>query len=142
MASIPLGAQDALIAVMIAVSAADEEMTEREMITISSIVEILPVFEGYDTDRIPEVSAVVADIFEEEDGIDALVGLVRSALPEHLGETAYALACDIAAADGRVRMTELRFLEILRHDLSVGRLAAAAIERGARARHQTLTPRS
>jgi hypothetical protein len=38
-------------------------------------------------------------------------------------------------------MTELRFLEMLRHELQVGRLAAAAIERGARARHQRLEPR-
>jgi hypothetical protein len=39
-------------------------------------------------------------------------------------------------------MYELRFLEMLRHDLRVGRLAAAAIERGARARHQRLEPQT
>ena len=84
---------------------------------------------------------MVADLFEEEDGLDALLGLVEHALPDHLRETAYALACDVAAADKRVSMYELRFLEMLRHDLRVGRLAAAAIERGARARHQLLTAR-
>ncbi len=64
------------------------------------------------------------------------------ALPDHLRETAYALACDVAAADKLVNIYELRFLEMLRHDLRVGRLAAAAIERGARARHQRITPQS
>ncbi|MEL6792249.1 MAG: 2-dehydro-3-deoxyphosphooctonate aldolase, partial [Pseudomonadota bacterium] len=63
-------------------------------------------------------------------------GLVAEALPERFGETAYALACDVAAADGSVKMSELSFLEMLRHDLKVGRLAAAAIERAARAKHQ------
>ena len=128
--------QDALVAVMIASSAADETITDLELQSIALTVELLPVFEGYDADRIGNVSATVADLFEDEDGLDALVGLVREALPENLYETAYALACDVSAADGVVRMTELRFLEMLRHELPVGRLPAAAIERGSRARHQ------
>ena len=59
-------------------------------------------------------------------------------LPEKLRETAYALACDVAAADGTIAQEELRLLEIIRHELRVGRLPAAAIERGARARHTVL----
>lgn len=133
-----LSPQDALVAVMIATSAADEEMTPSEFREISSIVDLLPVFRGYDRDRVAQVGGIVSDLFTEEDGLDALLGLVKAALPEHLGETAYALACDVAAADGRVKMTELRMLEELRHELQVGRLTAAAIERGSRARHQRL----
>ena len=140
MATEPLSPQDALVAVMIATSAADEDMTVPEFNEISSIVQLLPVFEGYPIDRITQVSGLVVDLFTEEDGLDALLGLVEAALPEHLRETAYALACDVAAADGRVAMTELRLLEELRHELKVGRLTAAAIERGARARHQRVTP--
>ncbi|MBY8978183.1 tellurite resistance TerB family protein [Rhodobacteraceae bacterium NNCM2] len=135
-----LSPQDALIAVMIAVAVADEQMKESELETITGIVDHLPVFVGYDKDRIPEISGIVGEIFDDEDGIDALVGLVKQALPEHLCETAYAIACDVAAADGSLAMTELKLLEILRHDLSVGRLAAAAIERGARARYQRAEP--
>jgi len=136
-----LSPQDALIAVMIAVSAVDQNMTDSELASITAIIDILPVFDDYDRGRTATVSNMVADLFEEEDGLDALIGLVEQALPEHLCETAYALACDVAAADKRVNMYELRFLEMLRHDLRVGRLAAAAIERGARARHQPLTAR-
>ncbi|MGF1445322.1 MAG: tellurite resistance TerB family protein [Pikeienuella sp.] len=135
-----LSPQDALVAIMIAVSAADETITDSEMVAITAVIDILPVFGGYDRDRIRQISGMVADLFEEEDGIDALVGLVEAALPDHLRETAYALACDVAAADGRIPQTEARLLEIIRHDLRVGRLAAAAIERGARARHQRLKP--
>ncbi|MEM7056656.1 MAG: tellurite resistance TerB family protein [Pseudomonadota bacterium] len=136
-----LSAQDALVAVMLATSAADETMTDRERASIISIVNLLPVFQDYDTDRVHQVSGMVTDLFTEEDGLDALLGLVEAALPDHLRETAYALACDVAAADGRVAMSELRMLEELRHELHVGRLAAAAIERGARARHQRQEPR-
>jgi tellurite resistance protein len=136
-----LSPQDALVAVMVAVSASDQNMTDDELVSITGIIDLLPVFENYDRDHIAMVSNMVADLFEEEDGLDALIGLVEQALPDHLHETAYALACDVAAADERVQMTELRLLEMLRHDLNVGRLAAAAIERGARARHQRLEPK-
>ncbi len=130
--------QDALVAVMVATSAVDQDMTISETLTISTIVQLLPAFVDYDASRINTVSQTVADLLEEEDGLDALIGLVVESLPEHLHETAYALACDVAAADGRVNLNELRFLEMLRYDLNVGRLPAAAIERGARARHARL----
>ena len=135
-----LSPQDALVAVMIATSAANDEMTTSEFREISSIVELLPVFLEYDRDRIPNIGALVADLFTEEDGLDALLGLVKAALPAHLRETAYALACDVAAADGTVDMAELRMLQELRHELDVERLIAASIERGSGARHKRLTP--
>lgn len=133
-----LSAQDALVAVMIATSAADEDMTPSEFREISSLVQLLPVFRAYDNDRISWVGGLVSDLFAEEDGLDALLGLIKAALPSHLCETAYSLACDVAAADGRLNPNELRMLQELRHELEVDRLAAAAIERGSRARHQPL----
>lgn len=131
-----LSPQDALIAVMIATSKVDANQSDAELLTIEAEINSLPAFANYDHSRIPGINSLVAELFDEEDGIDALIGLVLQALPERFNETAYALACDIAAADGKVNMSELRFLEIVRHDLKVGRLASAAIERGARARHQ------
>ena len=131
--------QDALVAVMVAVSASDETIRTSELVAIERIVNHLPVFGGYDLDRIAVVSRAVFDLFEEEDGLDALFGLVRDALPERLNETAYALACDVAAADGTLRETELRLLEEMRYELNLDRLHAAAIERGARARHLTVS---
>ncbi|MDX5359198.1 MAG: tellurite resistance TerB family protein [Rhodobacterales bacterium] len=128
--------QDALVAVMIAVSASDEQMHTPELVAIQRIVNHLPVFGDYDADRMRTVAQTVFDLLEEEDGLDALFGLVREALPERLFETAYALACDVAAADGTLRQPELRMLEEIRHELTISRLHAAAIEQGARARHQ------
>ena len=127
--------QDALIAVMVSVSVSDSTIKTSELVTIERIVDHLPVFASFDSDRIKIVSRTVFELFEEEDGLDALFGLVRDALPERLYETAYAMACDVAAADGKLRETELRFLEELRYELNIDRLHGAAIERGARARH-------
>jgi len=132
----PLSPQDCLVAIMIAVSVADSDIRTAELVTIQRVVNHLPVFAEYDQDRLREVAQIVFELFEEEDGLDALFGLVRRALPERLFETAYALACDVAAADGRLGETELELLSEIRYELDIDRLHAAAIERGSRARHQ------
>ena len=134
----PMSPQDCLVAVMIAVSASDEDIRTAELIKIENAVNMLPVFAAYDIDRMNRTAQVVFDLFAQEDGLDALFGLVRDNLPEALYETAYAPACDVAAADGTLAETELRLLEEIRYELSLDRLHAAAIERGARARHITL----
>lgn len=133
--SLSLSAQDSLVALMIAVSASDENIRTAELIKIQSAVNMLPIFAEYDNDRLTVMSKTVFDLFEQEDGLDALFGLIREALPERLYETAYALACDVAAADGTLDEAELRLLEEIRYELEIDRLHAAAIERGARARH-------
>nr|WP_255552236.1 tellurite resistance TerB family protein [Maritimibacter dapengensis] len=130
--------EDSLIAVMMAVSLSDGRVETAELLRIEEIVNHLPVFATYDQDRIKGVSNSVFDLMSEEDGLDALFGLVRENLPEHLWETAYAMACDVAAADATLRDAELRILEEIRYELNIDRLHAAAIERGARARHMTL----
>lgn len=132
-----LSSQDCLVALMIAISASDENIRTAELVKIQSAVNMLPIFAKYDIDRMNTVAQVVFDLFEQEEGLDALLGLIRNNLPERLYETAYALACDVAAADGKILETELRLLEEIRYELNIDRLHAAAIERGARARHQT-----
>ncbi|PYG30448.1 tellurite resistance TerB family protein [Pelagimonas varians] len=134
----PLSPQDCLVALMIAVSASDENVRTAELVKIDSAVNNLPVFGNYDADRVRDMSVLVFELFSQEDGLDALFGLIRNDLPEKLFETAYALACDVAAADGTLKESELRLLEEIRYELSIDRLHAAAIERGSRARHMSL----
>ena len=130
--------QDALVALMITVSVSDATIRPAELLTIERMVRHLPAFDGYDVDRMQTVSQAVFDMLEEEDGLDAIYALVRDGVPSGRYETAYALACDVAAAEGHVRQSELRLLQELRHELELDPLAAAAIERGARARHLSL----
>ncbi|MDD7973175.1 tellurite resistance TerB family protein [Roseinatronobacter alkalisoli] len=134
----PLSPQDCLVALMIAVSAADQEIRTAELVAIQALVNHLPIFAEYDADRIKTIAQTVFDLLEEEDGLDALFGLVHGNLPEKLNETAYTIACDVAASDGKLSQAELRLLEEIRHELQIDRLHAAAIERGARARHMRL----
>jgi len=134
----PLSPQDCLVAVMIAISASDETIRTSELIKIENLINHLPIFATYDLDRMRLMAQTVFDLFSVEDGLDALFGLVRDNLPDHLFETAYALACDVAAADGTLTDGELRLLEEIRFELDIDRLHAAAIERAARARHLTV----
>lgn len=130
--------QDALAALMIAVSASDENIRTSELVKITNIINNLPVFADYDANNTSRIAQTVFDLFEQEDGLDALFGLIRAALPDRLNETAYALACDVAAADGEIAEPEGRMLEEIRYELNIDRLHAAAIERGSRARHMML----
>lgn len=129
---------DALVAVMVAVSASDETMRTSELVAIQRNVDHAPVFADYDDDRIRAISQTVFSLFEEEDGLDALFGLIRESLPAKLFETAYALACDVGAADGRLYEGEIAMLAEIRHQLNIPRLHAAAIELSAQVRHRVM----
>jgi tellurite resistance protein len=130
--------QEALVAVMVGVSAADENLSTKELLSIARMVDSLPAFDGFDRERLKAVSRTVFDLFLREDGLDILFERVRAALTPRLYETAYALACDVAAADGHAFQVELQFLLELRHTLDVDRLTAAAIEKAAAARHRRI----
>ena len=128
----------ALIYVMVLMSAADSDMTDRELYTMGEIVRGLPVFRDYNTDLLPQAAADCAEILAQDDGLDAVIEVVNESLPSNLRETAYALACDIAAVEGRLKSEEIKLLAFRRHKLDIDRLTAAAIERGSRAHYSTM----
>lgn len=133
-----LSYHDALIHIMVTMSAADRTMTDSELAKIGSIIKSLPVFEEFDVQRMITVADDCTQILQKEDGLDQIIDNALDSLPDHLHETAYALAVDVAAADLRIEQEELRLLQIFRDKMDIDRLTAAAIERGARARHQTI----
>jgi tellurite resistance protein len=124
----------ALIYTMVLTAAADREMTDREIRRIRNIIGDLPVFADYPMDLLPKAVGACAELLQDENGLEQAFVLIKAGLPKRLRETAYALACDVAAADGAVGQEEMRLLEMVRHRLDIDRLIAAGIERGARAR--------
>jgi tellurite resistance protein len=121
---------------MVLVSAAEGQITDGELEVMGRIVRHLPVFRDFDPGRIVEVCNECAELLGQDDGLDVALASIADALPQPMRETAYALACEVAAADGRPEEAELQVLELIRHRLHVDRLIAAAIERGALARHR------
>ena len=136
-----LNHHSALIYVMVIVSAADGVMSDRELRTIGDLTKSLPVFRDFEDHHLLPVAQECAAMLREPGSLDAVLRLIREALPPLLCETAYALALEIALTDSRVMLEEVRVLEILRRTLGIDRLVAAALERGARARYQVFAER-
>lgn len=131
-------AQDALIHLMILAASSDSAMTERELTRITALIDRLPVFEGFDRERLEEVANACADKLNGPNGLDRVIEDAVAALPEKLQDTAYAVAVEVTAVDLHLEQEELRFLEMLRDALTLDRLTTAAIEVAARARHRRL----
>lgn len=129
---------DALIYIMVTMSAVDSTMTDNELLKIGDIVQTLPIFEGYDRETLITTSRAASAILGKEDGLDTLLGIVADALPRKYHDTAYALAVEVAAVDLSVAQEELRFLQMLRDRLNLDKLTIAALERSATARYRTL----
>jgi len=121
---------------MVVVSASDGAMDERELHAIADVTSSLPVFRGFDGDRLRAVVEDCSAILQEDEGLRAVLGLVAETLSEPLRETAYWLALEMALIDHRVALEEIRVIETIRRALGIDKLIAAALERGARARYQ------
>lgn len=131
-------AHEALIHLMVTVSMADRTMSESEIGEIGLLVETLPAFEGFDRARLGDIAAETAKILESSEGLVHIIERAKSALPDKLLETAYALAVEVAAVDLVAGQEELRFLEMIRDAFDLDPLVTAAIERSARVRYRRM----
>jgi tellurite resistance protein len=128
--------QTALVYVMVVVAASDGVISDKELKTIGELSKHLPAFRDFDHGRLLATAQDCGAILQEDEGLETIFGLVKAALPEHLRETAYWLALEIALADSRVMLEEIRVIEAIRRALGIDRLVSSALERGARARYQ------
>lgn len=134
----PLTHYDALIYIMVMASAVDSAMSDSELSRIGYITRSLPVFDGFDAERLTDVAHACADILSGEEGMDIALEIIRDTLPPRLYDTAYALAVEIIAVDQTIKPEEIRLLQIVRDRLHLDKLTCAAIERATIARYRTL----
>ncbi|HSE77542.1 MAG TPA: tellurite resistance TerB family protein [Alphaproteobacteria bacterium] len=119
----------ALIYTMVLASAVDGRMPANELGLIGRLVRQLPIFADFDMEKLTETAQECAVILQTANGLDRVLALIAEALPANLRETAYLVACEIAAADRRLPFEEMRLLQKLRQALELDRLIAGAIER-------------
>lgn len=129
--------EQALIYVMVTMTAVDGRVGDAELKRIGRLVQFLPVFGDFDVERLTHVTQECAEMLQVDDGLDAVLGLIAEALPARLRETAYVLAVEVAVADLMIAREEVRFLARLRDSLELDKLVTAAIERAAIARYQS-----
>ena len=132
-----LSAQEALVYLMVIMSASDRDMGDEELARIGAIVRTLPVFQEFDQAHTLAVAQECQKLLQAEAGLGGALTLVRAALSKESRETAYALAVDIAASDLSVGKEETRLLDIVKDRFDIDPLAVAAIERAASIRHRT-----
>jgi tellurite resistance protein len=131
-----ISTEQALIYTMVTMSGVEGKVNAIELAEIRQLVQTLPIFRDFDEHRLMTVAQEAGEILQENEGLDAILGLVKQALSPRLRETAYALAVEVAASDLAVGKEELRFLAMLRDALALDKLVTAAIERSAIARYQ------
>ena len=129
---------EALIYIMIVVSASDRDMKDEELERIGHILDIWPVFEDFPKERLLGVARECQQLLQQPNGLDRVFAVVRSELPQRLHDTAYALAFEVAAVDLEMRLEELRILQLLRRNLQLDQPTIDAIERAAKARSRML----
>lgn len=132
-----ISAQQAMIYAMVTMSGVDGRMGDKELARIGRLVQTLPVFKEFDADRLTHIAQECGEMLQVDGGLEAVLGLIREALPRRLRETAYAVAVEVAVIDLLVAREEIRFLARLRDALDLDKLVTSAIERAATARYQT-----
>lgn len=131
-------AHEALIYAMVTLSASDRRMTDRELLKIGDLVNTLPIFRDFDSERLIPIAEECGTLLQGEDGLANVLDIIANSLPERLYDAAYALSVEVAAADLHVEQEELRLLQMLRDRLDLDKLTVAAIERGAQARYRVV----
>ncbi len=134
----PVTPQDALIFVMVMSSAVDNSMNDKELRRIGQLIDLLPIFEGFDKESLIDVSKRCADILAGPEGLDIALEVIRDAVPPRFYDTAYALAIEVMAVDLAVKPEEIRLLQLLRDRLKLDKLTCAALEQSALARYRPL----
>ena len=135
-----LDPQEALVCTMVLVAAADDAISDREIGVMSALVQTLPVFHDFTTEHLEIATNTAVELLEEDDGLAHAGVMIRDALTPQLRETAYALACEVVAAERAASQPVLRMLEFVMTELRLDALVAAAIERGTRARYRRVEP--
>ena len=128
--------QDGLVYTMVLVSAVDRDMSDAQLERLRGLVDRLPVFKRYDQRKLAAAAAQCVKLLGGRNGLERTVAAIKKALPRRLATTAYALACDLAAADGQVKIEEMQALDMLAAALDVNRLEQEAIHFAAGARYR------
>ena len=85
----PMTEQQVLIHLMLAMAAADEAISDAELSRVERLIDFLPVFENFPPEDLDIVTDSFVELMAVEEGLDSLMTLLASTLPDELHETAY-----------------------------------------------------
>lgn len=114
----PLTKQEAFIATMLAVSAADGHISDEEIEDLISRFRRLRLFSGMNDDELIASTNRPFDLLRKG-GPSELIRRASPALPKELRESAFAVAVDIAFSDGTVQDEEKQLIENLQREFGI-----------------------
>lgn len=124
--SATLNPAEAVAAITLVTVASDGHLSTEEINSVWTILSRMQMFRSYSTDVMGRMFNKLAGILNRQ-GIDVLLQLAKASLPYELGPTVFAIAADLALADGTVTSEEEELLEKLYQLLEVPHETAVQI---------------
>ncbi len=121
-----LTTQEAFAGVLLAASACDGHISNEEAQGLGIIALRMKMFQGYDGSKFSKMMDKLLGVLKR-DGVETLLERAVDSLPDDLGETAFAGACDLTLADQGIEEEEKEFLHELRLKLGIDREQAQKI---------------
>ncbi len=107
-----LGPAEAFAAIVLFVVAADGQLMPDEIELLDSTLSRMHLFQGYPVDYLQQTFAKLCDLLRSA-GSEVVLTMALQALPRDLYDTTYAIALDLAYADGEVSPDERDLLNCL-----------------------------
>ncbi len=115
---VKLSKEEAFAAVSLVAIAASCVITEEEARGMFVQFYRMRTFAGYNDNQMSSMLNKLINIIKKQ-GLDALVGLAKESLPENMRATAFAVATDLALADGEIAEEEKRLLTKVQQSLGL-----------------------
>ena len=113
-----LGPAEAFAAITLATFAADGYLTDEEAHTMMATLNRMHLFRSYPSEVLRRMFDKLCSLIKRQ-GFDGFIKLAVSSLPHDLYETAFAVATDLALADGEVTKEEEDLLNYLWKSLAI-----------------------
>ncbi len=116
--NVKLSKEEAFSAVSLVSVAADGVITEEEARGLFVQLYRMKMFSGYNDNQMSSMFNKLINIIKKK-GMDSLVVMAKESLPEDMKATAFAVATDLALADGEIAEEEKMLLTKIQQSLGI-----------------------
>jgi tellurite resistance protein len=116
--AIKLSKEESFASVALAAVAADGSITQEEAAGLVVALSRMKLYSGHNADRMESMLNKLIGIIKKQ-GLDVLLAASKESLPPELRETAFAVATDLALADGEIASKEKDLLTKLQQVLEI-----------------------
>lgn len=116
--NVKLSKEEAFVAVSLVSVAADGVITEEEARGLFVQLYRMKMFSGYNDNQMSSMFNKLINIIKKK-GMDSLVVMAKESLPEDMKATAFAVATDLALADGEIAEEEKMLLTKIQQSLGI-----------------------